>query len=484
MILRRFLVLPLLLVLLIVMSSCGGGGSPPKFAPPPTGGFSNASLNGTYAVLFTGNNQFGFFGFAGSFQADGNGNITSGVADINSGGGVFTNVAISGTYKIGADGRGTAALNTSVNPIALDFVLVSGQRALVIRFDSIATASGTIDLQDASAFSSATLQNTFAFGLSGIDTNSNPFAGAGNFSGNNSGGISGVADFNDSGSVAQGVTVSGVSSIGGSNGRGVVMLNTSLGTFNFAAYIVNSNHLLLLETDPTPVLAGEAFGQSSTTSNASLSGPFAFTVAGISNSGPYAAGGTFMADGNGLVAGGVQDVNNGGTVTLNSTLSGNYAIAGNGRGTLTLSTPAGTTIFAVYPSSGGLQMAEIDPNIVSSGMAFAQQGAPFSNASIQGSYGLNLSGIANNVEFDTIGQLSADGNGNFSGTEDFNNAGFRSFGLALAGTYSISANGRGTGRIQSSAASRSVAYYVVNSSRVLTIELDATVISAGSFEHQ
>jgi hypothetical protein len=473
MILRRFLVLPLLVVLLAVMSSCGGGGSAPKFAPPPTGGFSNASLNGTYAVLFTANNQFGFFGLAGSFQADGNGNITTGIADINSGGGVFTNVAISGTYKIGADGRGTAALITSVNPITIDFVLVSGQRALVIRFDNIATASGTINLQDSSAFSNSTLQNTFAFGLSGIDANSGPFAGAGNFTGNNSGGISGIADFNDSGSVATNLTVSGISSIGGSNGRGSIMLTTASGTFNFAVYVVNSSHLLLLEIDTTPVLAGEAFGQSGTTSNASLSGPFAFTVAGAS-SGPYAAAGTFTTDGNGLVTSGTLDVNNSGTVS----------IAGNGRGTLTLSSSAGTSNFAVYPSSGGLQMVETDSSIVSSGMAFAQQGAPFSNASIQGGYGLNLSGVSSNGEFDSIGQLSADGNGNFSGTEDFNNTGFRSFGLALSGTYSIGANGRGTGRIQSSAASRSVAYYVVNSSRVLTIELDATVISTGSLEHQ
>ena len=63
---------------------------------------------------------------------------------------MFANLGITGKYTISADGRSTATLFSSLNPINIDFVLVSGQHALVIRFDNDATASGTMDPQDSS----------------------------------------------------------------------------------------------------------------------------------------------------------------------------------------------------------------------------------------------------------------------------------------------------------------------------------------------
>jgi hypothetical protein len=50
-----------------------------------------------------------FFGRAGTFMADGHGNITDGLEDLNICTGVETLQFTSGTYSIGSDGRG--ALN-------------------------------------------------------------------------------------------------------------------------------------------------------------------------------------------------------------------------------------------------------------------------------------------------------------------------------------------------------------------------------------
>ena len=75
------------------------------------------------------------------------------------------NLAASGSYSIGADGRGTLTLNSSINPITLRFVMVSSARALVARFDTFATASGSIDRQDTTAFTNGALLGSFAFGV-------------------------------------------------------------------------------------------------------------------------------------------------------------------------------------------------------------------------------------------------------------------------------------------------------------------------------
>src|SRR5260370_18288051 len=98
------------LLLMDVMTGCGGSSS--QLAGPPQGGFTNASLSGSYAFAVTGTNSGGFFTLAGSFQANGSGALTGGVEDINSPGtGVGpTNVVLTCSYTVPADGRPTPRL--------------------------------------------------------------------------------------------------------------------------------------------------------------------------------------------------------------------------------------------------------------------------------------------------------------------------------------------------------------------------------------
>src|ERR1700704_5764515 len=131
----------------LAATGCGGNGTSLSF-PPPQGGFTNANLSGAFAFSYTGSDAGGFLAAAGSFQADGAGHITSGTEDINSAVAIRTNAALSGTYTVRADGRGSATLNSAAaGNTTLDFVIVSGGRALVTRFDGNATGSGTIDQQ-------------------------------------------------------------------------------------------------------------------------------------------------------------------------------------------------------------------------------------------------------------------------------------------------------------------------------------------------
>jgi hypothetical protein len=474
----------LLLILLPTLILAGCGGSGVKFAPNPNGSFSNSSLKGNYAFSFTGTNQFGFLTVAGTLQADGNGNFTSGVEDVNSGGGVFTNVPVVGNYNVGADGRGTATLASSVANISLDFVVISSQRALIIRFDNNSSASGTMDLQDVSAFNAAALQGSFAFNLSGIDANGRDLQQVGTFSTDGAGTITGgVEDANDNGTVSSNLTVSGSYSVGAA-GRGTAVITTPNGSSNFAFYVVDANRLKLVETDNVPVLGGDAFRQQGGFSNASLNGGFAFTLGGSRGSNPLVAGGVFTADGNGNITAGVEDIN-GGSVTQNLVFTNStYSIVGNGRGTLTLNNSTGTFHFVIYPSTGGLQMMEVDSTVLSSGTAFAQQGSNFSTGSLTGNFGFNLTGVNSGGEFDEIAQLATNGSSNWSGAVDLNNNGGLSLGLAASGSYSLGSNGRGNASISTSAGRMNFLIYAVSNSRVLFIEADSSAPAVGSLEHQ
>ena len=307
---KRFLICVAATIALISLAGCGGGTS--LSFPPPQGTFTNANLNGPFAFSYSGIDQGGFLAVAGSFQADGAGHITSGQEDINSAlASAPLNGSFTGTYTVRADGRGTINLTSStVGNSTLDFVIVANGHALVTRFDAAATGSGTIDQQSPSAFSNAALAGTYAFTLSGIDLGGGPTAVAGNFTANATGGITaGVNDSADNGNVLLNNPLTGSIPVA-TTGRGVATLNTNtiLGTLVFAYYVVDATHLKLVETDTNFVLAGDAFSQTGTFSNASFSGPFAFTAAGadVINQGPFVSGGILTSDGAGTITSGIR----------------------------------------------------------------------------------------------------------------------------------------------------------------------------------
>ena len=338
----------------------------------------------------------GFLAVAGSFQADGAGHITAGTQDINSGVvGIVTNTPVTGTYTVRADGRGSITLNSAATGTStLDFVLVANGHALVIRFDASATGSGTIDQQTTSAFSNAALAGSFAFSLSGLDQVGAPLGVAGNFTADAAGNITtGIDDSNDNSNIITGDVLTGSIPVA-ATGRGVATFDTIRGTFVFAYYVVDTTHLKLVETDATFALGGEAFRQTGPFSNASFSGPFAFTVAGVDllNGGvPFAAGGVLASNGAGIITTGTSDFNDAGTILNSVGFTGNYTMAANGRGTLALNTAsAGNLTFVIYPTSAGVLALETDVQLLTNGSFLQQQTTAFSNATFAGGYGLNF----------------------------------------------------------------------------------------------
>jgi hypothetical protein len=481
----------LFIFILFSISFIVGCGSGNQVNPPAKAGFTNASLKGAYAFSISGTDAGGFFSFLGSIQADGNGTITAGTVDLNSRTLASpVNTSATGTYNVLSDGRTTVNLNTPAGSFSMDIDLLSTSNGVLIRFDNNGTASGSINLQNATAFSDAALAGSFAFSLAGVDGGGNPDLTAGSFTFNSSGTITaGIQDLNDNGAVTANAAISG-SVANPTNGRGTITLNTNQGVLDFAFYVIDANHISILSTNSSPAFSGDAFRQPATITLASAfpAGSSAFTLAGTSNNSPLVAGGILTTNGNGTVSAGTEDVNTAGTLNQNVAVSGSYTIASTGRGTLTLNSNQN---FAIYPTmTGGTLM--LDLGAIDTGSAFAQTGGPFSNGTLNGSFGLNFTGDNLNeaAELDGIAQFSANGNGSLNGALDLNNAGSLSTSAALSGNYSIAANGRGTGSFSFPGETNlglsnlNVIYYVISSSRALFIEADGIQPSAGVIVQQ
>lgn len=478
---RRFFVFTAALIFLFFSAGCGHSHK----GPTPSGSFSNASLDGKYAFSFSGKDANGLVAVAGTLAADGAGNISSGMLDLNQQGSGAANGTLSGTYTIAADGRGTATLTASTGNFTLAFVVVSNSRALVIRFDKTSSGSGAMDLVDSSAFSTSALSGTLVFNLSGLDASANPLATLASITTDTTGTVtSGVQDTSDNGAIVTNQPISAGTLQVGSNGRGTAALTTSAGPLNFVFYVVDANHIKLVETDKLPALAGDAFRQTGPISNASLSGPFAFTVGGMDTAnGQFAAGAVLTADGAGAISSGSEDINDAGSPTTNVAITGTYTLDASGRGTATLSsTTAGALNFVIYPTVNGVQMLDVDSGLVVNGAAFPQTGTPFTNAVLHGPYALSFSETEISGQVDANAALTFDGIGRMSGLTDINALGSLSTATPMTGTFVMDGTGHGSILLESGLGPQNMAMYTLSGTRALFIGVDSGTVVMGDIE--
>jgi hypothetical protein len=200
-------------------------------------------------------------------------------------------------------------------------------------------------------------------------------------------------------------------------------------------------------------------------------------------------GGTVTSDGASELSGGLQDVNDAGTVnnggTTSEPFSGSFVASpsGSGRFLVSLSGFLGASTFAAYPSSGGILLLQVDTELAAgttSGMAL-QQTSGAAIAATQG-YGLNNSGedVINDVELDAIAQFTTTSTG-MTGLLNLND------GLTIStqnvnGTYTAGSNGAGSATIGTGL--QSMFYYAADSSTVLFISTDPNQAALGLFEAQ
>jgi hypothetical protein len=228
--------------------------------------------------------------------------------------------------------------------------------------------------------------------------------------------------------------------------------------------------------------------------NASLKGQYAFLMSGIDLTGGYfAQTGSFTADGDGNITGGLEDVSQLSTgepaITVAIT-GGSYEVQSNGNGTMTLTKADGSLglSFVLQSTSTGY-VVQSDLNQASNGSFNLQTGADFTAGSLATPCVFDLYGIsivnAKAAPISMIGQLIANGSGAISGgvmdTNDGNAAAPSGATPVAPGTYALDTNGNGTnfGRGMMTFNGRTYAFYIVDNTHFKMLEEDTLGGTAG-----
>jgi hypothetical protein len=500
------------------LSACGGGST--LAPPPPTGNFSNASLKGQYAFSMSGVDVvFGaYLARVGSFVADGNGNITSALEDVNSlGAGTAGIVSFTGgSYSIQSNGRGVIVLNPSDGSpsLKINMALNSATKGYLVQTDLNASTSGSLTLQNTADFVASAVTGSYVFDFSGASLAGAgaPLSIAGKITSNGAGVISsGVVDENDGSTGHTGPTQlpAGSYQLDANNG---ISFGRGTATFDgrsFAFYIVDGTRLKFLEEDNLAGTEGDALLQTGLipTANSGFNGNFVFLIGGASLvnniGGPNATVVRFNADGNGNLTAMILDNNNTGSA-VSETGSSNitaatYAIdttvPGSGRGTLTFtdSRLGGTLNYVFYlssPAQGVIQ--DISTVSIGDGSLYGQSGGPFTLASLAPIYAFNWSGVAlftntSAFEEDFVGQYAqtTGASKNISGVTDYVELGSTGKNLftnvGISGTFTITGDGTGRNTYQISDGNTTFNFqaYFVNPNTILLICTDSSRVTVG-----
>ncbi len=228
-----------------------------------SGGLGNVTLQGNYVFSQGGitsddgfNVDFFSYASAGIMHADGAGNISNGVMDVNDGNlGIFEALAFTGSYSATAAGRGSATLTSSHGPSNYVFYLVSPTIAYFLETDNSTVITGTAEQQTPASFSTSSLQGNFDFLLN--DDLNGSTAISGQLFSDGSGNLSGTEDQNLFGGLTPNDPFSGAYSID-STGRGTAAITdqSSNTTSNFHFYVLSGSEIRFVEIDSSSVLGG------------------------------------------------------------------------------------------------------------------------------------------------------------------------------------------------------------------------------------
>ncbi len=424
----------------------------------PGGNGNPGLLNGNYAFYMNGFNSSGPWTLAGSFIADGQGNITSGLLDGNSVFGSPYTVSISGTYVISAANLNTMTIQGSGwGPMTLAFDLdAAGDSGRMIEYDDTtgqgSRGAGRFKQATPSAFSLNALNGSWVFGMSGADLHHgnqvNRFVNVGQFTLRSGVMSNGTCDQNDGGTYQTCTYTGTVSAVDPQTGRATVSGTSNNGSFQLAVYVVSSSEMMMAQADANAVEAGQLSEQTGPFNTGSMSGNDVLIFQAINGgTGEDQSGaGIINCDGHGNFSIATMDENLAGTITQDPPQQGTYTVQSNGAITLECQ-QGGCPIGYLISANQGVFVGQGSSTVF--GQFVPQTGGPFSNASISGSYAAgSLAPLDYTNGQNELDVASADGNGTMNVNTDSSGSGGldQSFGTIVS--YSISSNGRGTAAAQ------------------------------------
>jgi hypothetical protein len=418
-------------------------------------GDANGTLNGMYAVSFQGFAHGVALAAAGSLTFDGNGHVTAGETDVNNtSSGVEHDQITGGTYSIGTNGLGQINwTDDHGGNVQMLIATGSAETMRIIAYNTNGSSgtwgAGVLRQQNPSDFNAAALAGNWAFGLQGFDPPGNPTSSDGTYSESPTGAFSnGAEDINDFGNHSQVTFTGSGSGTVDANGRATSQIHIGSQTFNYAAYVISANEVLLVEIDSGgSITISNALRQSGTMNDGILNGNAVGRGSRIHNAGQGSAANQAIvllinSSGTGNVTFSL-DTNTGGTV-LQSSEAGTYSVESNGRTSINL--PGGALVACyMVASNEGFCINAVDETGDVKGaevLYFEPQSAgPFSNASLQGEY---LGGSLVLYKDDTdssINTLWADGAGNHSLIYDQSGPDGTLLNQTGSGTYTVDSTG-------------------------------------------
>lgn len=223
-------------LLTAALNGCGNSG---PSAPPASLGTS--ALSGNFVFSVTGTDPAdGDYSVLGSFQADGKGNITNGVADYNLGSGVDANVTLTGTYTVNSGAATITLLDSGVVKDTFTAVLVNTGSTPVQNFDG--SGSGTLYSQVTAGF---VTPGTYSFSLQGEGDGT--ISGSGQFVAGSAGAFAGGdLTFTDGQTATNYTSLAGyLAAPAAGTGRGFASLEGN----NLAYYVVGPNQIQMMGLD-------------------------------------------------------------------------------------------------------------------------------------------------------------------------------------------------------------------------------------------
>jgi hypothetical protein len=504
---RKFLLTLVSIVSLGVIVGCGGGSSNTTPVPSgPTGGnnvgFTTASLKGTYVFAANGINSSNSLAVVGTFTADGTGNIATGSRDtINDTRGQVLGESISGSYKVNQDGRGQMTLTGSSGQSIYPFVLSSPSAGKLFQDSASVDAVGRFELQPSAVPALSSGTSTYVIRLMGEDPSQNPYAAVGGLTVTAGTTLTGTIDENDSGTFNQQLPATGTLTLTSATGTmSYTTTNSSTQTtHDFAVFYVSPSRLELISTDASWFLYGYADLQTTVSASTSaFTGNQVLNLSGFDVLGPLEETGRLYLDGAGNVSNAIKDYNEDGTLYQDVGLNGTYSITGAstpGRWTASLTANSGAIVnenlvgWQVSPQQS-LVLADYGANPSISNYSLLETGdmrtqtIGLSNGNVKGNYaqffeGYDFGGVGN---FESTGNYLADGNGNLSGTIDFqtDTQGFTQ-NRSQSSTYAVdNIFGRGTATVSGVP----VIFYTVDDSTIYMISSDAAAAYQGTLTLQ
>jgi hypothetical protein len=311
------------------------------------------SLNGNIAFLLAGPVPNGTIATAGSFSADGNRHLTTGVLDEKDANGTTTqSVAFSnGSYDVGANGRGFATFTAGSHTYNLVFYLSTPGNAVLQETDSGRTSDGSFVQQQALVSIAVTPTNpSVAAGKT------QQFTATGTFSDNSTQDLTNSVVWGSGTTTVATINATGLAS---ALQMGTSTISATLGSVTGLTTLTVTAAMMSVPATPASPSIAEGKPQQFATiqqqttafSLASIQGNYALQTSGLSPASPASAqtiAGPLVANGAGAISSGTIDINSAGTLA-SETVSGAYSLpASTGRATLTLNPSTDNRNFAVY----------------------------------------------------------------------------------------------------------------------------------------